>query len=131
MGKSAVYNQHANKYTGLFAAVAVDPVLDTAQLSGWFGTPCLPSVKKMGFIPCKLPDAGAQLGLVCNELRISYAAPAILSVWYAGRGSRHQRGLTSGILVGTARCVSSGICLFPEVDVNTELRAVAEVMDDD
>ncbi|KTG46958.1 hypothetical protein cypCar_00001356 [Cyprinus carpio] len=71
-----------NKCILLFSdlPVAVDPVLDTAQLSGWFDAPCLPSVKKMGFIPCKLPDAGAQLGLVCDELRISYAAYAVLLV---------------------------------------------------
>lgn len=92
-----------------------------------------PLCQTMCFIPRKLPDAGTQLGLVCDELRISYAAYAVLSVWYVGRGSWHRRGLSSGVLIGAAPCVSSGICLplFPEVAVNTGLRGVAEVMDDD
>lgn len=87
----------------------------------------------MCFIPGKLPNARAQLRLVCDELRISYVAYAILSPWYFGDGSWYRCGLTSGVPVRTALCVSSGICLprFPEVAVNTEVCAVAEVMDDD
>lgn len=56
--------------------------------------PLLPLCQTMRFIPRKLSSAGAGLRLVCDELRISYAAYAALSAW--------QLALTRGVPVGTA-----------------------------